>query len=407
MTDVASILPPKLDVLDPEVLADPYPTYAALRASGPLCRVGPASFGVTRYEAVSALLSDSRLVAQLPDAESRTPMFGDGAAGSFSRRIMSSREPPGHTHLRRLIGSAFSPKLVRRLRGRIGAMVDDLLAPILGRGRFDAVTDLAFPLQSLVICELIGIPAADRHLIWPEAMQLGRAFIPFSVPSEDVAAAADATVSRLRDYVRDLLARRRREPRDDLVSGVLAAIREERFELSPEEIVDNLVFICFAGFEPTMNLISTGLSALLDFPGEQARLRADRSLLPTAVEEFLRYDAPAQYTMRFTREPVRVGERTVKAGRVMLLLLGCANRDDARFTDPDRVDVGRHPNPHLSFGGGIHHCMGWALGRVENETVFDRVLERCAALERAGEPKRLPHPNFRAHTSLPISVRPA
>lgn len=402
------VLPDRFDALDPAVIADPYPAYARLRAAGPLCRGGLGTWMVLRHDDVSTLLNDARLGNRRPGEGESTPLFGDGPAGSLSQRIIAGREGADHVALRRALAVALSAARARRSRGRVEELVDSLLAPALDGAAFDVVADLAFPLQALVVCDLLGIPPADRDRIWPTAVTLGRAFIPYRMPTPEVAAAADAAVAHLRGYMGDWFdARRRSGPDDDDLVAHLAATLDGPAGLTRDDLVDNLVFLLFAGFEPTMNMVANGFASLLAHPGEAGRLCADPALVPTAVEEFLRYDAPTQYTMRIVLEPVEVGGRTVRPGRLLLLVLGSANRDERRFADPDRLDVGRHPNPHLSFGGGGHHCAGWALARVEGEAVFRRVAARCAGLEPAGPAVRLGHPNFRAHESLPVRLVPA
>ncbi|MYT29256.1 MULTISPECIES: cytochrome P450 [unclassified Streptomyces] len=393
---------PRFDPLAPDVLDDPYPAYARLRATAPLCRMGPGSYGVTRHKDVATLLKDRRLGSEFPEAYHRASA-GDGAAGAFFRRIVLYRDPPDHTRLRRLLGQAFSPRLVRSLEARIGGLVDRLLEPARDTGRFDAVTDLAFPLPVMVVCELMGLSAADRDLIRPRAVDLGKAFAAV-VPEED-RSAADAAVTWLREYLDEVLAERARRPGEDLLSRMLAA-EEAGATLSHAEIVDNAVFSFFAGFETTMNLLATGCAALLEHPGELARLRADRSQLPSAVEEFLRYDAPIQGTARLVREPVTVGDRTLRPGRVLVLLLGSANRDGEVFRDPDRLDIGRDPNPQVSFGGGMHHCLGAVLARLEGRVVFGRLLDTFAALEPDGPALRRTDSSFRAYGTVPVAVRP-
>lgn len=394
-------LPLRFDPLAPEILDDPYPAYARLREAGPLCRMGPGSYGVTRHRDVAALLKDRRLGSEFPDAYHRASA-GDGAAGGFFRRIVLYRDPPDHTRLRRLLGQAFSTRLVRDTEPRIGELVDDLLAPARDTGRFDAVTDLAFPLPVMVVCALMGLSAEDRDLIRPRAVDLGKAFAAV-VPEKD-RAAADAAVTWLREYLESVLAERARRPGDDLLSRMLAA-EDDGATLSHAEIVDNAVFSFFAGFETTMNLLATGCAALLDHPGQLARLRADRTLLPSAVEEFLRYDAPIQGTARLIHEPVTVGERTLRPGRVLVLLLGSANRDGTVFRDPDRLDVGRDPNPQVSFGGGPHHCMGAVLARLEARVAFGKLLDTFATLESGGAAMRRTDSSFRAYGTVPVRVR--
>ncbi|MEU6720237.1 cytochrome P450 [Nonomuraea sp. NPDC046802] len=402
MSTVVSGLPPRFDALSPEVVADPYPSYRELREAGPLCRMGPASFGVTRYRDVASLIRDPRLGSEFPDSYHRMSA-GEGPAGEFFGQIVLYRDPPDHTRLRRLIGKAFSPSLVRAFRPRLERMVDDLLEEAAEGGGFDAVRDLAFPLPVMVVCALMGIPAADHDLIRPHALNLGRAFAAI-VPESD-RAAADEAVRWLRGYLGEVLATRRAEAGDDLLSRMLAA-EDGGDTLSHEEIVDNAVFSFFAGFETTTNLIATGCAALLDHPDQLGLLRADPGLVPRAVEEFLRYDSPIQGVARMVREPLEVGGRTIRAGRVLILLLGSANRDQERFDDPDSLLVTRDPNPHVAFGGGTHLCLGAALARVEADVVFRSLLRRFRVLAPAAPPTRRTG-TFRAYESIPVAVEAA
>lgn len=397
---------PRFDALEPDVLDNPFPTYARLREAAAVCRAGPGMWGVTRYAEVSELVRDHRLGHRFPDGFRRPFAADDGPASALLQGIVSSLEPPGHTRIRHLLSKALSPAVIRELRPYVAAETDRLLGPALQRRHFDAVRDLALPLQVSVGCELLGIPADLREEIWPRAMALGRAFIPFVPPSDDSGTADDDAVRWLRARVSDLLDERRARPHDDLLSRMLTVeIGGDR--LSRAEQVDNAIFLFFAGFETSMYLTSLACALLPREPAQLARLYADRTLLPTAVEELLRYDAPIQWMARIALEPVTVGETTIRPGRVVLLLLGSANRDARQFRHPDRLDVGRRPNPHLSFGGGIHHCLGVNLARVQGAAVLDRLLSRCAAIEPAGEPTRRPHPNLRGYEHVPVAVRPA
>lgn len=409
------MLLPRLDALDPEVLDDPYPTYARLRAAGPLCRIPPASLGVTRHAEVSALLRDRRLGNEFPE---ENPAFAvdDQDAGRAFRRIIPVRDAEDHSRLHRLIVAAFSPGTARRHAGRIRAVVDECLEPASRTGRFDAVADLAFPVALTVVCELMGLPADGRQDIWARAGALGKAFTPFLAGPDRPA--SDEALAWLRGYVADTLRERREAPTGDLISRMLAAQESERSEASggsaaadgdtgsDEEIVDNVAFLCFTGFETTMNMVSTGCLGLARAPDQLRRLRADRSLVATAVEEFVRLDAPIQYTARVTREPVTIGGRTVRAGRSVLLLLGSANHDERVFRDPAHLDVGRTPNPHVGFGGGVRGCLGAALARVEGAVIFDALLDRVSGMEPAGPPVREPSPLFRTWAGVPLAVSP-
>lgn len=390
---------PKFDALDPTVLDDPYPTYARLRAAGPLCRIPPASLGVTRHADVAALLRDPRLGNDFPED---TPGFsvGEDTSGQVFRRIIPTRDVDDHSKLHRLMVKAFSPRTARGYADRIRTFVESRLAPALSTGRLDAVADLAYPVAATVVCELMGLPSDTPDGMWPRAAALSKAFTPF-LPEPERPAADDA-LSWLRTFVASVVAARRVEPAEDLVSSMLA-----EGDLTDDEIVDNLAFLCFTGFETTMNMVSTGCLALARFPDELARLRADRTLLATAVEEFVRLDAPIQYTARVTRDEITVGGKAIRAGRSVLLLLGCANHDEDVFPDPERLDVGRTPNPHVGFGGGVRGCLGAALARVEGSVVFDVLAERVAKLEVAAEPVREPSALFRSYARVPLAVAAA
>ncbi|MEU6476609.1 cytochrome P450 [Streptomyces sp. NPDC047017] len=359
---------------------------------------------MSRYDDVAPLLRDRRLSHEYPP-EYHEFSTGEGPAQSFFQRILLDRDAPDHTRLRKLMAQAFSPRLLQRMHAYVEQQVDELLAPALERGTFDAVTELAFPLPVSVVCELVGIPPVDRDLVRPYALDLAKAFALY-VPDEDRAAAHGA-VSWLREYIGDLLRERRAALGEDLLSRMIEAEDAEQpgSRLTAEEIVDNTVFLFFAGFETTTNLIATSVAALLDHPGEAARLRRDPELMQSAVEEFLRFDAPIQATARLVREPVEVAGRTVRAGRVLVLLLGSANHDERRFPDPERLDIGRAPNPHLSFGGGAHHCLGAHLARIEGRAAIGWLLRHAPALKAAGEVVRRPSVTFRSYRSVPVALK--
>ncbi|MET8307415.1 cytochrome P450 [Micromonospora sp. NPDC005173] len=402
MSPAGRVLPARMDPLSPEVVADPYPTYARMRAAGPLCRFGPASWGVTRHRDVAALLRDRRLSNTFPEDDPQFRMAQDLSRDVF-RRIIPTRDPDDHSRLHQQIVRAFSPGVARRTAGRVGELVDELLAPALDTGRLDAVAELAFPVAATVVCELIGLPAGrTRAEVWPRSTALGRAFTPF-LPEAD-RAAADEALAWLRGYVRDLLTGRRADPDGDLLDRMLAVADPAE---GIEEVVDNIVFLCFTGYETTMNMVCTGSIALAQRPDEWRRLRDDPALAATAAEEFVRFDAPIQYTARLALEPIPVGDRVIRPGRSVFLLLGCANHDEDVFADPGRVDIGRHPNPHVGFGGGVRGCLGAALARIEGAVVFDRLARRLAGIDLAAEPVREPNALFRSYESIPLAVTPA
>lgn len=385
----------RFDPVSPEFLADPYPIYERLRAEGAVVRGGIAQWVVTRHAEVSVLLRDPALSHEFPDVY-RQMSLGDGPAGEFVRRVVLSREGAEHDALRRLLHRVMLATPQERLRQRVPELVEEILRPGLERGGLDLVEELALPLPVAVICELIGIPASDRARVSAWAIELGRVFTVMLAP-EDRPATDEAAV-RLREYVGDLLDGATRPTQlDEAAAG--GADREEA--------IDNVIFLLLSGFTTTFHLLATSAAALLQHPDQQARLRADRSLVPSAVEEFLRHDAPIQHVTRLVVEPLQVGDQKLRPGRIVHLLLGSANRDERQFPDPDRLDVGRHPNHHVSFGGGRHLCLGASLGRLETAAAVGHLLERCAVLEPAGPAVRHPMQVFRAHASVPARVRPA
>ncbi|HCT80058.1 MAG TPA: cytochrome P450 [Micromonosporaceae bacterium] len=391
---------PRFDALDPSVLEYPYPAYAQLRAEGPLCRFGPGAYGVTRHSDVLALQRDPRLGSEFPE-QYHHMSAGDGPASAFFQRIMLYRDAPDHTRLRKLVGKAFTPAVVRRLRAHIEQLVDQLMTPVMEAGRCDIVSTLAYPLPVLVISKLMGIPPTAHDEVRRHSIRLGRAFS--AIVPENARGEADEAVSWLRGYIGQLLEERRASPGDDLLSDLLRA-EEDGETLTHEEIVDNTVFSFFAGFETTVHLITNGFALLLRNPDQLDRLRRDPSLVPAAVEEFLRFEAPIQGTARLVHEPITIGGHKVRAGRVLVLMLGSANHDETVFTDPEKLDVGRANNPHVTFGGGGHLCLGAFLARTEGQVVFEWLLRRTSVVKAAGDPVRELDTPFRAYSSVPVAL---
>lgn len=384
---------------DPEFVADPYQTYARLRAAGRVLPGGPGQWIFTRYDDVQRLLRDGRLGSEFPAAAHRVKL-GDGPAGDFFGRILIDRDPPDHTRLRQGMRHAFSPGSVAGLRAQVAATVDELLAPLLDDSGFDLVAGLATPLPVLVICSLLGVPAEDVELVRPRMVDLATAFGELTLTDEQ-RRATDRAVVWLREYVG---ARLGQGTAGDLLSRMLAA---EADGFSRQDTVDNAIFLFFAGFETTTSLIANGTVALLTRPDQFERLRRDPSLIPTAVEELLRFDSPVQMSMRLVREPFVADGTKIRPGRVAVLLLGSANRDEQVFPDPDQLDVGRHPNPHVAFGGGHHYCLGAPLARLEASLVLDRLIHRFSRIELTGPPIRRPHPSIRSFRSVPLTAKPA
>ena len=393
------VLTPRFDALDPEVIADPYPEYARVRAAGRLCRVSPASWGVTRHADVAALLRDPRLGNEFPETDPQFRMAEEELATDVFRRIMPTRNTADHSRLHRIMVKAFSPGVARSLREHIAALVEELIAPGLESGRLDAVAELAFPVAATVVCELIGISVAERAEIWARSAALAKAFTPF-IPEGDRAEAAAALIW-FRGLVRELVEKCQADPGQDLLGRLVATGGDA------EEITDNVVFLCFTGYETTMNMVSTGCAGLSAQQDQWLRLRAEPGLAATAAEEFVRFDTPIQYTARLALEPIEIAGRVIRPGRSVFLLLGSANRDERVFADPDRLDIGRSPNPHVGFGGGVRGCLGAALARVEGAVIFETLARRIKTLEPAGPVLRSPSALFRSYESIPLAVTPA
>jgi cytochrome P450 len=377
-------------VLGPEFIHNPHEIEALLRAEGP---VRPAMFPrglrvwlVTGYAETRAVLADPRV---RKDSRRTTELFRQFFKPTSStmnpafRALdahMLNADPPDHTRLRKLVGRAFTAGTVARLRPRIEQIADDLLDRIAGSDTVDLMEAFAAPLPMTVICELLGIPEADRP-----AFRDWTATIMSSVPTGRLAGVA-AEVS---EYLNDLIERRRAQPTEDMLSD-LVAVSDNGDQLTREELVAMALLLVFAGHETTVNLIANGTLALLRAPEQLAAVRADPALLPGAIEELLRYDSPLHIgTTRFTVEPIELGGVHIPADEFVLVSLLAANRDGERFTDPDRLDVTRQAAGHLAFGHGIHHCLGAPLARLEGQIAIGKLLARFGDLRLAAEPETL------------------
>lgn len=386
----------RVPVLDLMALAgseELYPLLAEMRRESPIVKGSiPLTWAVTRHADVAALLRDDRLGHQFPRQYTEF-MFGDGPATDFQQNILLNRDPPDHTRLRNLMGKAFRGLTVRKLHDHIVDLVDGLIGPALDKQDFDVIADLAFPLPVQVICELLGIDDVDRDEVRSHVVDL---------VGMDRAATNRGT-QWLRDYVGTMITQRHPDPDGDLVQRMLAA-EEGDDALSHEEIVDNALLLFFAGFETTSNLVGNGCVALLEHRDQMQKLWDDPALAAHAVEEFLRYDTPVPFVQRIAREPIEIGGHVVKEMRVVILLLASANHDEEVFEAPERLNIERTPNPHVGFGGGIHHCLGAMLARVEGEIVFRRLAERFAMLEPNGAPERRVS-SIRSFASVPVSAK--
>ena len=371
-------------VATPEGRADPYSRYATLREIAPIHRSAFGFCVLTRYDDCLQVLRASGVGKDFSRAASAMGLTEEQqaqqAAFRNDRSNMLFADPPDHTRLRRLASRAFTPRTVEALRPRVVALVDELLDGI-GDDEVDVMSVLAFPLPVTVIGEMLGVPAEDRPQFRP-LVRAVTAVLELAISPEALNAATEAS-EVLEGYFASLVAERRAHPQDDLLSRLILA-EEEGERLSEYELISTAILLFAAGFETTTHLIGNGLLALVQNPDQLTRLRDDRTLLRPAVEELLRYDSPVQITARTTYEDVRVGDEVIEAENTVLALIGAANRDPAKFSDPDRLDVGRTEAPPMSFGSGIHHCLGAALARLEAQVVLDRLLDRFGTVELVG-----------------------
>jgi cytochrome P450 len=385
----------------PEGRADPYPLYERLRAIGPAATAPDGTLVVTGYRECSMLLRDHRL-HKTPErllAASGYPQWQDRPALRLMFSSIMMLNPPAHTRLRSLISASFTARRVAALRPAVERIVADACDQIAGDSDF--VTGFAFPLPVAVIGELLGIPAADR----PMFADLARDWTSvLEVLSPRAVDRADAAATVIADYLADLAGRRREHPADDLISAMAAA--DSGDGLTADELVTVAALLLAAGAETSTGLLSNGLVALLSHPDQARRLRAEPFLAIPAVEELLRYDSPVQtLSGRSAPGDLTVAGLGLSDGQPVLAMVGAANRDAAVFSDPDRLILDRAQQAPLSFGGGIHYCLGAPLARLEAQVAFPALLTRFPRLALAGKPVSHEGLSVRGHISLPIAAR--
>jgi len=393
--------------LDRRYQTDPYPIYRELRERDPFHRSRLAGGWIlTRYADVAAVLKDPRFLAddkKLPfQMKQRQQFIKDGlmeADEALSSSMLRS-DPPDHTRLRGLVSKAFTPRTIESLRPRIEAIVQELLDNAATNGQMDIIREFSYPLPVIVIAEMLGVPTEDREQFkrWSDD-----AVASFGIGSvHDFLRSRDA-FRELQSYFERVAEERRREPREDLLSALLAA-EQEGDKLTLEEVFATCILLLVAGNETTTNLIGNGLLALLRHPDQLALLRDDPDLIESAVEELLRYDSPVQATSRFVQEDVAIDGHTVAANQQAIVLLGAANRDPERFSDPDRLDITRQDNQHLSFSHGIHYCLGAPLARLEGQIALLALLDRFPNLRLTSDrPTWGDNLILRGLTSLPVT----
>jgi cytochrome P450 len=379
------------DLASPQFKANPHPFYAHLREEAPVWRITLAdkrtAWLVTRYEDVAGVLKDDRFAkdprgAQDPEQRAEGPWV-PGFLKPLEQNMLDL-DDPDHKRLRTLVSKAFTPRLIERLRGRVEAICQELLDAMEREGRAELVRDYALPLPATVIAELLGVPAGDHRRFhrWSNrivSMSSGR----------DLLRALPAALAFVR-YLRKMSERRRTSPEDDLISALVQA-GEAGDKLSQDELLAMSFLLLVAGHETTVNLIASGTLALIEHPEQLEKLKADPRLIKPAVEELLRYTSPVEIaTERYARVDLEVSGTEVPRGKLVLAVLGSANRDERCFEDPDALDLARDPNKHLAFGrGGVHHCLGAPLARMEAQIAFTALLQRFPNMHLLVTPESL------------------
>jgi len=374
-------------LLDPEIHEDPYPFYARLRTAAPINwdeRAGmDGGWVLTRHADVMAALRSPHLSAErlMPGSLDWVPEQYLPAAQQVFKAMphqLLFLNPPDHSRIRGLVSKAFTPRLLEGMRPHIQEIADEFLDAIEPAGRMELIHDFAYPLPAVVIAEMLGVPPEDREQFIEWSADFG-AFLDGASLTLDGALQAIQGVADFMEYFRRLIDERRSAPRDDLLQGLITA-REQDAALSEDELLSNLVLLLAAGHGTTTHLIGNGLYALIQYPDELRALVEERSLIPTAVAELLRYDSPVQLTGRRASADLEIGGQRIEAGQHVTMVLGAANRDPAQFPDPDRLDVRRPESKLMSFGQGIHFCLGAPLARIEAGIAFNALLKRLPDL---------------------------
>ncbi|MET8826450.1 cytochrome P450 [Streptomyces sp. NPDC004610] len=396
------------DPWDPAFLADPYPAYAELRARGRVLRYEPSDQWLVPHHAdVSALLRDRRLGRSYQhrfsheDFGRTAPPAEQEPFHTLNDQGMLDLEPPDHTRIRRLVSKAFTPRTVERLKPYVERLAGELVDGLVREGGGDLLADVAEPLPVAVIAEMLGIPEGERAPLRPWSADICGMYE--LAPSPETARRAVRASVEFSEYLRELIAERRKEPGEDLISGLIEA-HDEGDRLTEQEMISTAVLLLNAGHEATVNATVNGWWALFRNPDQLAALRADHSLVPSAVEELMRYDTPLQLFERWVLDDIEIDGEVIPRGSELALLFGSANHDPAVFTGPERLDLTRADNPHISFSAGIHYCIGAPLARIELAASMTALLERAPGLRLAAEPDRKPNFVIRGLEGLRVEV---
>jgi len=391
-------------LLDPEVLANPYPLYHRLRSENPV-HWDPFlhAWVVTRYTDVVTVFQRF-LASRTPTPEQLTAL-GLSALTPLARVMvlqMLFLDPPAHTRVRSLASRAFTPRRVEVLRSHIQDITDSLLDAVQSRGRMDIIADLAYPLPAIVTAEMLGVPTSDWKQLTIWSADFAQVLGNFQHNPER-AARVLRSLEEMIAYFRAAISEQRQHPREGLISTLLTA-DPDGDRLSEEEVIANTIVTMVGGQETTTNLIGNGILTLLRHPDVFEQLKANRSLIPSAVEELLRYESPSQHTARLAPDDVVLGGKLIRKRQAVIAVMGAANRDPERFPDPDRLDICRRDNRHVAFAWASHFCFGAPLARIEGQIAFETVLRRMPDLKlEPGPITWRENLGLRGLTALPVT----
>ena len=391
-------------LLDPEVLANPYPLYHRLRSEDPVhWDAFLHAWVVTRYADVVTVFQ--RFSAARTPTPAQLSAMGLAALEPLAEvmvRQMLFLDPPDHSRIRSLATKAFTPRRVEGLRSHVQEIVDGLLDAVQAQGYMDVIADLAYPLPAIVTAEMLGVPPSDRDQLKAWSEDFAEVLGNFQ-HNPDRAPRVVRSVQEMYAYFREAIRAPRAQPRDDLISAFVAA-EHDGDRLTEEEIIANLIVTMVGGQETTTNLIGNGVLTLLRHPDQLKKLRTEPELVPSAVEELLRYESPSQHTARLAPDDVHLGGRLIRKRQAVIAVMGAANRDPERFPDPDRLDLCRQDNRHVAFAWASHFCFGAALARLEGQITFATLLRRLPNLRLVPGPLVWrPNLGLRGLIALPVT----